>query len=150
MTKVTGWDNGLSQDYDKGLGRWFADRLGARQQLRQDIEMTQVLIDRATLEQLVMALEKSVGAMQGIYGGWRCTQELKMANLAITAGRAAIANAEQQVPQWLPIETAPQNEKVLLACDGGIVIGMWRHYRIHNAPKFTHWMPLPTPPKEAL
>lgn len=65
-------------------------------------------------------------------------------------GRAAIANAEQQVPQWLPIETAPQNEKVLLACDGGIVIGMWRHYRIHNAPKFTHWMPLPTPPKEAL
>ena len=41
MTKVTGWGNGLSQDYDKGLGRWFADRLGARQQLRRDFEMTQ-------------------------------------------------------------------------------------------------------------
>jgi hypothetical protein len=38
VTKVTGWDNGLSQDYDKGLGRWFANRLGARQQLRQDFE----------------------------------------------------------------------------------------------------------------
>ena len=56
MTKVTGWDNGLSQDYDKGLGRWFANRLGARQQLRQDFEMTQVLIDRATLEQMVHAI----------------------------------------------------------------------------------------------
>ena len=32
---VTGWDNGLSQDYDKNLGRWFADRPGARQQLRE-------------------------------------------------------------------------------------------------------------------
>ena len=31
--KVTGWDNGLSQDYNRELGRWFADRLGARQQL---------------------------------------------------------------------------------------------------------------------
>ena len=53
-----------------------------------------VTIPIATLEHLVVALEKSVGAMQGLYGGWRCTKELKMANLAITAGRAALANAE--------------------------------------------------------
>lgn len=33
----TGWDNGLSQDYDKGLGGWFADRLGARQELRESL-----------------------------------------------------------------------------------------------------------------
>ena len=59
--------------------------------------MTQVLTDRATLEQLVAALEKSVGAMQGIYGGWRCEQPLKLANAAITQGRAALANAEPTV-----------------------------------------------------
>ena len=48
MTKVTGWDNGLCQDYDKGLGRWFANRLGARQQLRQDFKMIQLItVDRA-------------------------------------------------------------------------------------------------------
>ena len=32
---TTGWDAGLSQDYNKALGKWFADRLGSRQQLRQ-------------------------------------------------------------------------------------------------------------------
>ena len=105
--------------------------------------MTQVLIDRATLELVLRTLNRlrydndSAMAEEGFHE-------------AAEALRAALVNAEQQVPQWLPIETAPQNEKVLLACDGGIVIGMWRHYRIHNAPKFTHWMPLPTPPKEAL
>jgi hypothetical protein len=31
----TGWDNGLSQDYCKGLGQWLANRPGARQQLRE-------------------------------------------------------------------------------------------------------------------
>jgi hypothetical protein len=31
----TGWDNGLSQDYCKGLGQWLANRQGARQQLRE-------------------------------------------------------------------------------------------------------------------
>ena len=54
----------------------------------------QITLPREVVEQLVDALEKSVGAMQGLYGGWRCTQELKMANLAITAGRAALDNAE--------------------------------------------------------
>ena len=38
MTKPTGWDTGLSQDYDRKLGAWFADRLGAKQQLREDVE----------------------------------------------------------------------------------------------------------------
>jgi len=35
---MTGWSNGLSQDYNKQLGTWFADRLGARNQLRRDME----------------------------------------------------------------------------------------------------------------
>lgn len=138
MTKVTGWDSGLSQDYDKGLGRWFANRLGARQQLRQDFKMTQLItVDRATLEQLKHSVKQA-----RIFGNdWR--RELGLIENTVDA---ALANAEPA--GWQPIDTAPQNEKVLLACDGGIVIGMWRHYRIHNAPKFTHWMPLPTPPKE--
>jgi hypothetical protein len=37
MPTVSGWDNGLSQDYSRGLGRWFADRPGARQQLLNDV-----------------------------------------------------------------------------------------------------------------
>ena len=123
--------------------------------------MTQVLIDRATLEQMMDALEDSIDCVRHEYETYwghglptrkaqldGMKESLDQHEAAIIALRAALANAEQQVPQWLPIETAPQNEKVLLACDGGIVIGMWRHYRIHNAPKFTHWMPLPTPPKE--
>ena len=87
MTKVTGWDNGLCQDYDKGLGRWFANRLGARQQLRQDFKMTQLItVDRATLEQVV-------GALEGVR---LCTPPAQrpMVREAITAGRAALANAE--------------------------------------------------------
>ena len=121
-----------------------------------------VMVSIATLEQLVGALNNAEDALnnsQALIAGRErfgfakpCYGANEIAlgfvSLAITAGRAALANAEQQVPQWLPIETAPQNEKVLLACDGGIVIGMWRHYRIHNAPKFTHWMPLPAAPKD--
>ena len=38
---VSGATDGLSQDYNKGLGRWFADRLGARQQLRDDAHKAQ-------------------------------------------------------------------------------------------------------------
>jgi hypothetical protein len=34
MTKVTGWDTGLMQDYHSGLARWFASRLGARHEIR--------------------------------------------------------------------------------------------------------------------
>lgn len=35
ITITSGWTDGLSQDYCGPLGRWFADRLGARQQLRE-------------------------------------------------------------------------------------------------------------------
>lgn len=37
---VTGWDTGLSQDYDRKLGKWFADQPGALQQLREDAQPT--------------------------------------------------------------------------------------------------------------
>jgi hypothetical protein len=39
--KVTGWNDGLSQDYDAKLGRWFADRPGAKQQLRETLASPQ-------------------------------------------------------------------------------------------------------------
>ena len=33
--KPTGYDNGLSQDYDAKLGRWFAEKPNARQEVRE-------------------------------------------------------------------------------------------------------------------
>ena len=47
--RVSGWSNGLSQDYNRGLGAWFASRLGARYQLMTDFakaEQTRVNDDR--------------------------------------------------------------------------------------------------------
>jgi len=31
---VTGWDNGLNQDYNKKLARWFSEKPNARQEIR--------------------------------------------------------------------------------------------------------------------
>jgi len=50
---MTGWDTGLSQDYNGDLGRWFADRLGAREQLRRD--------GMTPIEQAIEALEDACG-----------------------------------------------------------------------------------------
>ena len=101
---ATGWNDGLCQDYDKGLGRWFADRLGARQQLRRDFEMTQVPIDRATLEQLVRMLEQCLDDAiqvqcdleQGYSKSLALAQmvQVELSKEALSAGRAALANAE--------------------------------------------------------
>ena len=35
MTKPTGWDTGLCQDYSRGLALWFASRLDARHTIRR-------------------------------------------------------------------------------------------------------------------
>lgn len=35
MDHITGWDNGLSQDYDKKLGAWFSEQPNAKQELRE-------------------------------------------------------------------------------------------------------------------
>ena len=64
--------------------------------------MTQVLIDRATLEQMVNALEavlddskyaNELTVTGGVYEGLQCKE-------ALTAGRAALANAEQPACLW--------------------------------------------------
>jgi hypothetical protein len=52
---ATGWDNGLCQDYHRGLGKWFADRLGARYQLKLNLEkktMKTIKVSEATNIQL--------------------------------------------------------------------------------------------------
>lgn len=33
-TAPTGWDNGLSQDYNKELGAWFSEKPNAKEELR--------------------------------------------------------------------------------------------------------------------
>ena len=69
--------------------------------------MTQVLIDRATLEQLVVALEDSIDCARHEYETYwghglptrkaqidRMKESLDQHEASITAGRAALANAE--------------------------------------------------------
>lgn len=34
---ATGWDNGLNQDYSRDLGKWFASRLSAREDVRKSL-----------------------------------------------------------------------------------------------------------------
>ena len=160
MTKVTGWDNGLSQDYDKGLGRWFANRLGARQQLRQDFEMTQVLIDRATLEQLVVALEE-VSDYINRYSIPAHQLELDPIDESIKTLNAALAKAEPT--GWRKIETAPKDRTMFVVRGFNVAVRKDYHYdtdpycvwatgdgfkRWPHPFKPTHWMPLPATPKD--
>ena len=55
--KHTGWDNGLSQDYNKELGAWFAGRPGACEQWRRDYGLAVTdEIDALTDDELIDAL----------------------------------------------------------------------------------------------
>lgn len=50
---------------------------------------------------------------------------------------------------WQSIESAPLGRDVLLLREHGvIIIGDWDDYAVENAPRFTHWMPLPAPPPQ--
>ena len=112
--------------------------------------MTQVLIDRATLEQLVVALEMPCDR-------WS-TVQFEIAADAIKAGRAALANAEPI--GWQAIETAPATANNVLAfSESGsmkIETGFWLLNMLHAANvdgekcNYTHWMPLPSRPGATL
>ena len=121
--------------------------------------MTQVLIDRATLEQLVAALEMPCDR-------WS-TVQFEIAADAIKAGRAALGKAEPT--WWQKIETAPKDYVTEFdGWNGDRVPNVsWAHpeysskghyawcvseYEHHNGwvntevKGLTHWMPLPPPP----
>ena len=134
--------------------------------------MTQVLIDRATLEQLVVALNNAEDALnnsQALIAGRErfgfakpCYGANEIAlgfvSLAITAGRAALANAEPT--GWQKIETAPATANNVLAfSESGnmkIETGFWLINMLHAANidgekcNYTHWMPLPSRPGATL
>lgn len=61
---------------------------------------------------------------------------------------------------WQVIETAPKDGTLILAIEksgpvliewesDGISGGSWRDQDHYGHPDVTHWMPLPTPPKDA-
>lgn len=149
--------------------------------------MTQVLIDRATLEQLVRMLEQCLDDAiqvqcdleQGYSKSLALAQmvQVELSKEALTAGRAALGNAEP--PEWQPIETAPKDGRpILLFGDCRVTSGHWSApsetpriiYQDGFAPDTewdewepywaswdggfteehppTHWMPLPAAPKE--
>jgi len=130
--------------------------------------MTQVLIDRATLEQMVDALNNAEDALNNsqclIAGRERlgfakpcyAANEIALGFVspAITAGRAALANAEPT--GWQKIETAPATANNVLAfSESGnmkIETGFWLLNMLNAANvdgekcNYTHWMPLPAAP----
>ena len=127
--------------------------------------MTQVLIDRATLEQLVAALnevDQHVDLKRYDTAPNEVLFDVVME--AMVKGRAALANAEPA--GWQPIETAPKDGSFYLAFGEGKTWtqnqpngcypgewyfsesrGEWRGYSLTD--ESTHWMPLPTQPKDA-
>lgn len=81
----------------------------------------------------------------------------------IEQARAAIAALQAEPQGWRPIETAPKGAYALLWIDIAIghplvVQGCWFHDDDENEKGWidldgqvlnaTHWMPLPTPPKD--
>ena len=68
-------------------------------------------------------------------------------------GIAVYTHPQASEPAWMPIETAPKSEEVLLFATKSrphAFIGYWGEYNRHNQPSITHWMPLPAPPKDDL
>ena len=84
----------------------------------------------------------------------RCAWLLTLLNLA----RKAISTREEN--QWIPVtERLPESEKCVLvrSKNGGVAEGKynarlkeWTQFRwtVTELQDVTHWMPLPTPPKE--
>jgi hypothetical protein len=57
------------------------------------------------------------------------------------------SHPQEGMAGWMPIETAPKGEKVLLfGKDRKPCIDDWALYCRINQPRFTHWMPLPPAP----
>jgi hypothetical protein len=109
-------------------------------------------------------LRKQTNGDVGMYrNGFKDGVEWAAHEAVITAGRAAIANAEPT--GWQKIETAPKDKSVMLHCRGFIPFycGRKRYgnlgepqqselaWRCDSSGRFanpTHWMPLPAAPKD--
>jgi len=50
---MSGWDNGLNQDYNRQLGAWFANRIDARYTLRKVFEMDGAELILTSAEKMV-------------------------------------------------------------------------------------------------
>ena len=128
-----------------------------------------VMVSIATLEQLVVALQRMSSACE-LEGdkhrnGNKWHRLCDDADKALTKGRAALANAEPT--WWQKIETAPKDGSFYLAFGEGKTWtqnqpngcypgewhfsesrGEWRGHALTNDA--THWMPLPHSPGDTL
>lgn len=95
---ATGWNTGLCQDYDRGLGRWFADRLGAREQLRR------MCMPKYITEALAWQLAKTV--QENIHPADAPARTLTFKQVHIFAESAIQAHIEQCASE-LPSLPAP-------------------------------------------
>ena len=111
--------------------------------------MTWVLIDRATLEQLVVALnevDQHVDLKR--YHTAPDEQLFDVVMAAMVKGRAALANAEPA--GWISVsDRVPQEEeRVLIFSHGHPSISVWwkGEFIMPSSVQPTHWMPLPPSP----
>lgn len=101
-----------------------------------------VIISIATLEQLVGALDLAQALLES-------SKSLRHAEIlaAYKKGRAALAGAEPT--GWQKIETKPPAMEPVLMWDWKqVFIEQWWGPEFHLDKRITHWMPLPTPPKD--
>lgn len=53
---------------------------------------------------------------------------------------------------WMDIASAPKGKEILVyspLCGGTMSVEDWGLFSKYNNPIWTHWMPLPSPPKES-
>lgn len=88
---MTGWNDGLCQDYDRKLGAWFANRPGARQQLRETFmpQGTPASSQIIWLEQRVQELENEKEGF--IHAVMARDEAIKELSDALVADRAILA-----------------------------------------------------------
>lgn len=84
--------------------------------------------------------------MDKVYG---CGQDYMLADAL-----ALIQQLEAQVPRWIPVEERlpEQDTLVIVGGYGEVATGFYHEkhglWITHAEIDFTHWMPLPEPPKE--
>lgn len=100
-TPVSGSTHGLSQDYNGKLGKWFADRPGARQQLREDMAQAEqsgmVMVPREPTHEMLYAMAELDGWRKGDRDHPMFTRWEDYWNAALAAAPQAVLAAEIDV-----------------------------------------------------